>query len=196
MEGELFVVSGPSGVGKTTILKRVLKDLDRVAFSVSHTTRLPREGEIDGVDYHFVTRQEFEDLVQRDCFLEWARVHSDLYGTSRDAVSGLLEKGIDVIADVDVQGARSIRRHFPGPVLVFVAPPSMEELKKRLMHRKTDTQDALALRLENAGKEMQAMGEYDYIIINDALEAAVMAMEAIILAHRLRTERVLPGLSI
>ncbi|OCC15039.1 Guanylate kinase [Dissulfuribacter thermophilus] len=191
MKGEVFVVSAPSGAGKTTILKRVLKELNNVAFSVSHTTRPPRVGEVDGVDYHFVSKGEFQKLIEKGAFLEWAKVHSDLYGTSRSAVENALAQGIDVILDVDVQGARSIRSSYNGGVYVFIAPPSMEELKRRLEGRGTETEESLALRLENARRELEAMDEYDFIIVNDELDLAVSYMKAIIMSNRCCKKRVL-----
>ncbi len=192
MRGELFIVSAPSGAGKTTILKRVLAHLHGVTFSVSHTTRPPRPGEVDGRDYHFVSHDEFRELIEKGAFLEWAQVHSDLYGTSREEVERAIERGDDVILDIDVQGARSIRERYDGGVFIFIVPPSMEELERRLKKRDTESEDTIRLRLENARRELEAVVEYDYIVINDDLDLAVEAVTSIFLAERSRKERVLP----
>lgn len=195
MIGELFIISAPSGAGKTTILKQVLKDLDGLIFSVSHTTRAPRPGEVDGVDYHFVTQQEFEAFIEDNAFLEWAKVHDHYYGTSRTKVEEALAQGIDVILDIDVQGARSVKKAYGKGVYVFIVPPSLEELERRLRQRGTETEETMSLRLENAREEIRALGEYDYIIVNDVLEEAIRAMEAVILAQRSRRDRVMREVS-
>ena len=192
VRGELFVVSAPSGAGKTTILKRVLAHLHGVTYSVSHTTRPPRPGEVDGRDYHFVTHEEFRELIEKGAFLEWAQVHTDLYGTSREEVEQAVQRGEDVVLDIDVQGARSIRENYHGGVFIFIVPPSMEELERRLKKRGTETEATIHVRLENARRELEAMVEYDYIVVNDDLDLAVEVVKSIFLAERARRERVLP----
>lgn len=193
--GILFVVSAPSGAGKTTVLKKVMKDLPGLVFSVSCTTRAPRPGEEDGRDYHFIGDEEFRRIRSRrpSGFLEWAEVHGNLYGTGRDDVERLLRGGRDVILDIDVQGAMQVRDS-SAPVLIFIAPPSQAELESRLRKRGTETEAALALRLENARREMQYADEYDYLIVNDRLAEAVDCLRSIVVAERCRRRRSPAGL--
>lgn len=185
--GDLFIVSSPSGAGKTTLIHRVLRD-PRIGgslhFSVSHTTRLPRVGERTGVEYHFVDEAAFLAIEARGGFLEWAVVHGNLYGTSREEVEPRLESGIDVLLDIDVQGARQVRSHVPEAVKVIVFPPSREILEKRLKARGSDPPDAVLRRLAAARKEMEEWGEFDYAIINEDLEAAVDELRSILVARR------------
>lgn len=185
--GDLFIVSSPSGAGKTTLIHRVLRD-PRIGgslhFSVSHTTRPPRVGERTGVEYHFVDEAAFRAIEARGGFLEWAVVHGNLYGTSRDEVEPRLESGIDVLLDIDVQGARQVRSHVPEAVKVIVFPPSREVLEKRLKARGSDAPDAVLRRLAAARKEMEEWGEFDYAIINEDLEAAVDELRSILVARR------------
>lgn len=172
-EGILFVVSAPSGAGKTTILRQVMADLPGLVFSVSYTTRMPRQGERDGSDYHFINREVFTQIRSRrpTGFLEWAEVHGNLYGTGREEVDRLLGAGRDVVLDIDVQGAMQVRKK-SDPVLIFIAPPSLAELESRLRKRGTETEVTIALRLENARREMQYADDYDYLIVNDRLAEA------------------------
>lgn len=188
--GLLFVVSAPSGAGKSTLLARVMPALPGLGFSVSHTTRAPRPGEVSGRDYHFVGREEFVALRERtpSGFLEWAEVHGNLYGTSRAEVEGLLAAGRDVVLDIDVQGARQLRGLLPA-VFIFIAPPSLEELSRRLRHRGTEAEETVRLRLANAREELQAAGEYDYLVVNETLDEAAAQLRAIVLAERCRQRR-------
>lgn len=181
--GSLFIVSAPSGAGKTTILQRLLAELPALRFSVSHTTRSPRSGERQDRDYHFVSRQQFEAMREGNIFLEWAEVHGNLYGTSRSAVEETLAEGVDVILDIDVQGARQVAAKIES-VSIFIAPPSREELRRRLALRGTDTEQTIDLRLENAGKEMEAATAYRHVVVNDSLEEAVDMCRAVVLATR------------
>lgn len=185
--GDLFIVSSPSGAGKTTLIRRVLED-PRIGgslhFSVSHTTRPPRVGEHTGVEYHFVDETAFHAIEARGGFLEWAVVHGNLYGTSREEVEPRLERGIDVLLDIDVQGARQVRSHVPEAVKVIVFPPSREVLEKRLKARGSDAPDVILRRLAVARKEMEEWGEFDYAIINEDLEAAVDELRSILVARR------------
>jgi guanylate kinase len=185
--GDLYIVSSPSGAGKTTLIRRVLED-PRIGptlhFSVSHTTRAPRPGERDGVEYHFVDEAAFRAIEARGGFLEWAVVHGNLYGTSRAEVEPRLEKGLDVLLDIDVQGARQVRSHVPDAVKVIVFPPSREVLEQRLKTRASDAPDAVLRRLAAARKEMEEWGEFDYAIINEDLEAAVDELRSILVARR------------
>jgi guanylate kinase len=185
--GDLFIVSSPSGAGKTTLIHRVLED-PRIGgtlhFSVSHTTRPPRTGERDGVEYHFVDEAAFRAIEESGGFLEWAVVHGNLYGTSRAEVEPRLEKGLDVLLDIDVQGARQVRSHVPEAVKVIVFPPSREVLEARLKARASDAPEVVRRRLAAARKEMEEWGEFDYAIINEDLEAAVDELRSILVARR------------
>jgi guanylate kinase len=186
-EGILLVVSAPSGCGKTTILKQVMAKVSRLEFSVSHTTRQPRVGELDGVDYHFVSKEEFIAIrdQQPSGFLEWAEVHGNFYGTSRRDVEGLLAAGKDVVLDIDIQGAEQVRKN-ADPVTVFISPPTLAELERRLRGRGTESPESLAVRLANAEKEMAAADNYRHLIVNDELEQAVRDLQAIIAAEQQR----------
>lgn len=188
--GCLFVVSAPSGAGKTTLLKRILAVTPRAGFSVSHTTRAPRAGEQDGVDYHFVDRATFDRMREQQDFLEWAEVHGNFYGTSRRAVQATLDRDEDIFLDIDVQGARQIRdlREIAA-VFLFIAPPSPAVLEQRLRGRNTDQPEVIALRLENARREMAEASWYDYLVINDQLAEAEALLRAIIIAERCRRRR-------
>lgn len=191
--GELYVISAPSGAGKTTLIRSLLAGDPplggEVAFSVSHTTRPPRPGERHGVDYHFVQPPDFERLIAADRFLEWAEVYGHYKGTSRDEVEGRLAAGIDVILDIDVQGARQVRRRRPEARSIFVLPPSFGELEHRLRSRGHDTPQQVADRLAAARREMECAPSYDFVIINDDAGRARRALAAIFLAGRHRSER-------
>lgn len=192
--GQLFILSAPSGAGKTTLLKKVMAQVPNLAFSISHTTRLPRKGEQDGVDYFFVSVAEFEAMREEDLFLEWAEVHGNFYGTSRPAVLAQLEQGQDIILDIDIQGAAIISRDGNvKAVSVFVAPPSLVELEKRLRGRGTDSNETIELRLGNAAKEMDAAEKYDYLVINDDLEEAANTLQSVLIAERCRGHRLPSG---
>jgi guanylate kinase len=184
------ILSAPSGVGKTTIARRVLERRADVGYSVSCTTRAPRDGEVDGRDYRFVTHQAF--LTARDAgeFAEWAEVHGNYYGTLRSEVRRVLDAGQHVLMDIDVQGARQFHTAFPETVLIFVLPPSGEVLKSRLSSRKSETRERLLVRLRNARAELGEVGRYHYVVVNDDLERAVDQVSAIIDAEGLRHDRV------
>ncbi|MCP3964464.1 MAG: guanylate kinase [bacterium] len=192
--GELFIVSAPSAAGKTTLIRRVFDKLDAapwsLAFSVSHTTRPPRNGEVDGRDYHFVGLEEFERLIAEDAFLEWAVVHGRLYGTSRAEIDRLRETGSDVVLDLDVQGAEQVLRLHPEVPAIFILPPSYQEMERRLRRRGLDAAEQIELRLQDALGEMGCYGSYEYVIVNDDLDRASEAFAAIILARRFRRDRV------
>lgn len=195
--GQLYILSAPSGCGKTTILKQVMANIPGLAFSVSHTTRQPREGEENGVAYHFVSKKAFLRMRDESSFIEWAEVHGNYYGTSRQAVSDQLQQGQDVFLDIDVQGAAIISED-PAfdPVSIFVAPPSLAELERRLRGRGTDSDETIALRLQNAVKEMAVVSQYQFLVINDNLDDAVLVMQSIIIARRSRTNRLPDGTAI
>ncbi len=192
-QGELFIVSSPSGGGKTTLIRRVMEKLAEggleAYFSVSHTTRPPRPGEKHGVDYYFVSREEFRAMVDRGEFLEYAEVHGNLYGTSWQEIAGKREAGFLVFLDIDVQGARQVRGKVAEAVKVFIFPPSFAELKRRLEARRQDREDVIRVRMRNALNEMCEYGEFDYVIINDELEVATAELLAIVTASRLRSQR-------
>jgi guanylate kinase len=189
-KGNLFVISAPSGTGKTTILKEILAVVPGVVFSVSHTTRAPRTGEQDATDYFFVNRDKFITMRDENDFLEWAEVHGNMYGTSRKSVEEQLALGLDVFLDIDVQGAKQLR-DLPGleAIFLFIAPPSWDELEKRLSGRGTDSDETISLRLNNARKEMTETEHYDYLVINDVVDEAVDMLRAVILAERCRKRR-------
>lgn len=187
--GILFVVSSPSGGGKGTLVNRILNSVPGVSYSVSHTTRAPRIGEVDGVDYFFVSAEKFAELVAADDFLEWASVHGNLYGTSRAQVVREIGDRRDIILEVDVQGAASVRRLLDDSVSIFIVPPSFEVLRQRLVARGTDSPVELELRLRNATVELRQYVTFDYVIVNDDLELAGVQVASIVYAERARRKR-------
>jgi guanylate kinase len=192
-KGQLFIVSGPSGSGKTTLSKKVIQDIGDISFVVSYTTRVPRPGERDGVDYRFVSDKEFDELIANRRLSEWAIVHGHRYGSPVDPIEQAASSGIDLLLDIDVQGARNIRGKYSDGVYIFVLPSSLEILRKRLMERKSEGVIEIDARLKDARKEIQEINNYDYIIINDFLAEASENLAAIILSERCRKERVLRG---
>lgn len=179
--GRLFVISGPSGTGKGTICKELIKD-EKIRLSVSMTTRNPREGEVHGVSYYFAIKEEFLQKIEAGGFLEYAEVFGNYYGTPKMEVLELLDKGMDVLLEIDVQGALQIKDVYPEAVLVFILPPSMEELRARLTGRATETQDVVERRLGEAAKEISYVKQYDYAVINDDLEEAIDNVKMVIKA--------------
>ena len=193
MQGLAIILSGPSGVGKSTIVHQAGTQLANWCFSVSCTTRAPRPGEVDGKDYHFYTKERFEQEIAASSFLEWAEVHGNYYGTLRQPVQETIQSGGLMILDIDVQGARQIRTSIAGSaiepsfVTVFVAPPSMTELERRLRGRGTETEESIQKRLKNARTELAAIDEYQFCVVNDKLEQAASDFLAIVQAARCRT---------
>lgn len=187
--GTLFVLSGPSGVGKDTVLRHAIARLGNIHISVSATTRSPRPGEQDEKDYYYVSRDEFMGMLERDEFLEHAVVHNEYYGTPRDRVVERLNAGEDVVLEIDVQGAMQVRAKYPDLVLVFLAPPSWAELARRLRGRDTEDEAKIQHRLENARQEMSHVDVYHYVIINDRLADAVDRFAAVVTAERCRPSR-------
>lgn len=188
--GDLFLLSAPSGAGKTTLIRGLLADLEGdVAFSISHTTRQPREGEADGSDYFFVDGPEFRRMIAEDRFLEWAEVHGHYYGTSKEAVLPLLDRGVDVLVDLDVQGAERLMRNHPEAHSIFVLPPSYADLVARLEGRGLDGPEEIARRLAVSLWEIRRYASYQYVIVNDHAERARQALTAIILEKRFRRAR-------
>lgn len=191
--GELFVLSAPSGAGKTTLIRNLidsLADSGSMEFSVSHTTRRPRLGEIDGKDYHFVEMQVFQRMIAEDLFLEWAEVHGNYYGTSDAAVSPFLERGVDVILDLDVQGAERLMHRFPSAYSIFILPPSYADLVQRLEGRRLDGAEEISRRLAVSLWEIKRFDSYQYVIVNDDAARASQALAAIVLEKRCRLARV------
>jgi guanylate kinase len=189
--GDLFIVSSPSGGGKTTLIRRLL---DRppgapLHFSVSHTTRAMRPGEANGREYHFVSVDVFQKMVERDEFLEHNEVHDNIYGTSKAEVLPRLAAGEDVILDIDVQGAKDVRRAYPEAITVFIVPSARDELDRRLRRRGLDGEDAIKKRLINAAREIQQASEFQYVIVNDDLDRAATELESIVRARRLTAAR-------
>lgn len=185
-DGRLFVISGPSGAGKGTICKKLIESVD-ISISTSMTTRAPRPGEIDGKDYYFVTVDEFEEKIANDGMLEYARVFDNIYGTPKDMVIKQLERGRDVILEIDVQGGLQIKKKMPEQaVLVFVLPPDLTTLRQRIIDRGTETEEVIDKRFNEAINEIKLIGEYDYYVVNDELDDAVYDLKAIIMAERRR----------
>jgi guanylate kinase len=187
--GILFVVSAPSGTGKTTVVERLVQVVPGLQKSRSYTSRPARVGEADGVDYNFLSRPRFEAMVARDEFLEWAGVFGNLYGTGRQDTEDRLAAGDDLVLVIDVQGARQVRARVAGTVGVFVLPPAFEILERRLRGRSNDPEDAIRRRLETARAEISAVAEYDYVVVNDELDRCVREMAAIVTAERARFVR-------
>lgn len=187
--GILVVVSGFSGAGKGTVMKRLMEKYDNYALSVSVTTRNPRPGEEDGREYFFRTKEEFETLIKEDALIEYAQYVENYYGTPRSYVEEQLQAGKDVILEIEIQGARKIKKKIPEALLVFVTPPSMEILKERLAGRGTETAQVIADRLKRASQEAEGVDEYDYLLINDQLEECVDRLHEIIRSEHFRMER-------
>jgi len=183
------VLSAPSGAGKNTVLARVLPRVEHLTYSISCTTRPARRGERDGVDYYFLSEEEFDRRVEAGAFLEWATFCGHRYGTPREFVEERVARGETVIMDIDVQGSAQVRRNWPGAVLVFLLPPSLQELRRRLTRRGSEPAEVVEGRLKAAREELAAVADYDYVIINDDVERAGRALEAVIRAERLKTAR-------
>ena len=185
----LLIVSSPSGAGKTTLCNRLLSEFADLRFSTSHTTRSPRPNEVDGKDYHFIDVENFEKMVEDEMFIEWAFVHGNRYGTARSEVRGAATAGVDLIFDVDFQGARQIKEQYPGAAAVFVLPPSIEELHRRLRKRGTESPESLERRFKAALEEIGNHALFDYLIVNDDLDAAYDRLRAVLLGERSRQFR-------
>ncbi len=189
MSEDLFVVSAPSGAGKTTLIRRMLERVPDLEFSISFTTRPRRAAEREGVDYHFVEEGAFDRMVREGSLLEWAEVHGQRYGTSARLVDAGLARGNDVLLDVDSQGAASVKRLRPSTTLIFVLPPDFETLRRRLEGRGNESPAEIARRLEHARGEIQRFGSYDFLIINNDLDDALVRLQAVVLAQRCRRDR-------
>jgi len=188
MKGKLFIISSPSGGGKGTLIREILKIVPKVTLSVSFTTRPKRAGEEHGKDYFFISEPEFLNLIKKNAFLEYAKVHGHFYGTSREYVEEKLNAGQDVILEIDIQGARSIKKLPLETISIFIMPPSSQVLRERLIARGTESEESLKIRLENAINEVEAYKEFDYVVINNDLHEAIENLKAIFVAERLRTQ--------
>jgi len=191
-KGSLFIVSAPSGAGKTTLCGMLVSSLANLKFSVSYTTRRARPDETNDRDYTFVSREDFLRMTDAGEFIEWAEVHGEFYGTSKKRVEELLDEGNDVVLDIDTQGAMQMKKKYNKGVYIFILPPSLEALRKRLKKRMTDSREEIARRLRRAIIEIKTFREYDYVIINDVLENALREFEAIIISHRVSTKLIDP----
>lgn len=183
-KGTLFVISGPSGVGKGTLREALLAELSGIRLSVSVTTREPRVGEVDGRDYFFVSEEAFNELILNDKLLEWAKVYTNMYGTPQDFVLENLNKGQDILLEIDIQGALQVKKKMPDGVFIFISPPSIDELALRLCSRGKDSQESINIRLAACKDEMKYSKRYDYIVINDNIRDAVDKLRSIIVAER------------
>jgi len=188
-KGLLIVLSGPSGTGKSTVCRALLKKHEDIALSISCTTRAPRAGEEDGVSYFFISHEQFDEMIAQDAFLEYAQVFSNFYGTPKSFVEEQLLSGKDVLLEIDVQGALKAKQAFPEGVYVFLVPPSKEELENRIRSRGTETEEQITTRLGKANAEMKLIEKYDYVIVNDEVEKVIGSVECILAAERLKVSR-------
>jgi len=184
--GTLFIVSAPSGAGKTSLLKALVETEEKIRVSISHTTRPMRPGEVDGVDYHFVGVDRFREMIEAGAFLEHARVFDNYYGTSEAAIREQLAQGVDVVLEIDWQGARQVRERIPDAISIFILPPTPEALRQRLGARGQDSEEVIERRMRDARSEMSHYDEYDYIIVNDLFEQALGELRAVMTSQRLR----------
>lgn len=190
--GNVFVISAPSGTGKSTLSSRLVRSMDSIIFSTSFTTRAPRPGEVDGRDYFFVDDERFESMVRANEFVEWVEVYKKRYGTGRAWMDSVLDTGMDVILDIETTGALNLRRAIPDAVMIFIMPPSVAELEKRIRGRGKDTEEQILMRMKYALHEMKLCHAYDFIIVNHEIDQAYRQLESIIWATRVRRERMIP----
>ncbi len=191
-KGNIFIVSAPSGAGKTTLCKKIISTVDGLVQSVSYTTRKPRKGEVNDVDYSFISSGKFKKMIAGGDFIEWAEVHGNLYGTSKKRLKNLLHSGFDIILDIDTQGAKQFRKSFDDGVFIFILPPSMEILRERLEKRMSNSKKDIQMRLKLAVNEIKEYEMYDYVIVNNILRDSIRQLEAIIIAERLRNKKIDP----
>ena len=194
-EGAIFIISAPSGAGKTTLCKEIIDIFPALRHSVSYTTRAPRAGEVHGKDYFFVTPDEFRRMVAEGEFAEWAEVHGNCYGTAIRTLEECRTNGVDVILDIDIQGARQLKERYQGGVYIFILPPSYDELRRRLNGRSSDSDEVISRRIDAAAGEIRESRWYDYIIVNDQFPRAVEELKSIVIAERCRTFRVLEAVT-
>ena len=193
-KGQLFLITAPSGTGKNTIIEVVRKDLKGLGYSISHTTRAPRKGEIDGIHYYFVRKKQFEKMIQAQEFVEWAVVYNELYGTSISSVRSAQVSGKDVLLDLDIQGARQIKKRFPDSTSIFIVPPSLQTLRERLEKRSSYDGTDIDLRMNEAVQEIRECRNFDFLVVNDDLRQAVREVEAVIVAVKAQTKLRLPSI--
>ena len=188
-EGSVFIISAPSGAGKTTLVKGVMEKLPGLKFSVSYTTRLPRSNERDGEDYHFVTPYAFQAMIEKGDFLEWAEVLGNRYGTSQSDVNTWTSEGVDLILDIDTQGAKQVVEKNDQVILIYILPPSLKALQERLVKRGLDSLEMIKLRLSNARRDIEEARWYHYVIVNEKVEEAIEKLKAVIVAERCRKKK-------
>ncbi len=186
--GLLYVVSAPSGAGKTSLCRAITDSLEDLTHSISYTTRKPRKGEIDGRDYYFVSQDRFQAMINAGDFAEWAEVHANLYGTSRRMLDDMISKRIDIILDIDTQGAKQIKSKFNSAVFIFIMPPSLDILEERLRNRKSDHEDEIKKRMRRAREEIKDYALYDYIVVNRDFERALTELRSVVIAERCRSK--------
>jgi len=192
MSGCLYVISGPSGVGKSTIIQLTRERVAGLGYSISHTSRKPRGSEVNGVDYHFVDRETFSRMIDDGLLVEWAEVYNEFYGTSVSSLRSQKNLGLDVVMDLDSKGAKNIKEHFKESILIYILPPSLEVLEKRLRDRALDDEEAMNRRIEKAVRELRNCDWYNYIVINDDLDKVVREVESIIISERCSRSQMLP----
>lgn len=192
MSGQIYVISGPSGSGKSTLIELLIKRVPGIGYSISHTSRKPRDNEVNTVDYHFVNRKTFMTMIEDGSFVEWAEVYDDFYGTSSSSLRGRMNQGLDVAMDLDSKGAENIKKHYKDNILIYILPPSLTILEKRLKNRAMDNEKVIKTRISRAVAELQDCVWYDYIIINDDLDEAFEKVKSIVISDRCRNSYMQP----
>lgn len=189
-KGGLFIISAPSGTGKTTICRRICEKNNKIKISTSYTTRLPRQDEINNIHYTFITKNTFDIMIKNNEFIEWAEVYGNFYGTSKERLEKMMNQGFDVLFDIDVQGAKAIKEHFPESILIFILPPSLNVLKKRLTERMSDTYSTIELRFQKAKNEIKEYKNYDYVIVNNSIDEATDLLFSIIISQKAKKSNI------